>query len=140
MGVEYFYDYSTAVLTALNVLQPQQTTTIFFRILEHPCIVRFYTAFSNLEQKTYFVVMEVVEGDGDGFCDMERFCNPDCPLTIEEKEEISLKVWRGLAYLHTNNPRQNGETKRFIHRDMKPQNVLASLISAWFKRPSFRAG
>ncbi len=71
---------------------------------------------------------ELVPGDRDGFCDMIRFCNPNCPLTDEEKKHISPKVWRGLAYLHTNNLRKNGEVKRFIHRDMKPQNILASFL------------
>ncbi len=92
--------------------------------MDHPNIIRYYDSFENVEEKTHFVVMELVPGDKDGFCDMGRFCNPDCTLTVGEKKRISLEVWKGLAYLHTRQVRRDGEDTRFIHRDMKPRNIL----------------
>ena len=76
--------------------------------LDHPHIVQIYDA--GIGEDSGYIVMEFVSGGT-----MERYCNPDNLLPVEQIVDIIFKCARALAYAH-----MQGVT----HRDIKPGNVL----------------
>jgi len=78
--------------------------------LLHPNIVTVYDA--DLHQDLCYITMEYVDGST-----LEKFCDPNNLLPIEEVIKIAFSVCKGLEYAH-----QNG----VIHRDIKPSNIILS--------------
>ena len=57
-----------------------------------------------------FIVLEFVSGRN-----LKQFVEREGPLSVERALELGMQIARGLAFAH-----ENG----FVHRDVKPQNVL----------------
>ena len=57
-----------------------------------------------------FIVFEYVDGEN-----LKQLVERDGPLPVEQALELAIEVARGLAFAHE---------KGFVHRDVKPQNVL----------------
>ena len=76
--------------------------------LQHPHIVSIYDAV--VEEGMSYIVMEYVEGGT-----LEKFCQPENLLGIQEVAEIIFKCVRALAFANT---------EGLIHRDVKPGNIL----------------
>jgi serine/threonine-protein kinase len=57
-----------------------------------------------------FIVFEFVAGEN-----LKQLVNREGPLPVERAVELAMQIARGLAFAHANG---------YIHRDVKPQNVL----------------
>jgi serine/threonine-protein kinase len=57
-----------------------------------------------------FIVFEFVDGEN-----LKQRVRRDGPLPVDEAVELAVQVARGLSFAHTNG---------YVHRDVKPQNVL----------------
>ena len=78
--------------------------------LDHPNIARLIDAGTSEDGRPYFV-MEYIEGEPiDEYADARR-------LTVGERLRLFLQVCGAVAYAHT---------RRVIHRDIKPVNILVT--------------
>jgi serine/threonine protein kinase/tetratricopeptide (TPR) repeat protein len=81
-------------------------------LMDHPNIARVYDAGSTTEGRPYFV-MELVKGVPlTEYCDTHRLATP-------ERLELFNQICSGLQHAHQ---------KGVIHRDMKPSNVLVTMV------------
>lgn len=78
----------------------------------HPNVVQSICAFQDDTRSG--LLMEIMDDNLEGFLQSE----PD--LSLAEKVNIMLQIAKGMEYIHS---------KGFIHRDLKPQNVLVKLPS-----------
>lgn len=79
------------------------------RTLRHPHLVRFLG--SGAEDEVFYFLLEYCEGGSVA----DLVARRGGRLDLEEAKPILLQVLEGLAYLHT---------QGFVHRDLKPQNIL----------------
>jgi len=79
------------------------------RQLDHRNIVRFIECGSH--KGAFFFVMELCDGGSL----MDLFRRNKGPLSLEQLMPYALKALEGLAYAHS---------KGFVHRDLKPGNIL----------------
>jgi serine/threonine protein kinase/tetratricopeptide (TPR) repeat protein len=81
-------------------------------LMDHPNIARVYDAGSTTEGRPYFV-MELVKGVPlTEYCDTHRLATP-------ERLELFNEICSGVQHAHQ---------KGVIHRDMKPSNVLVTMV------------
>ena len=81
-------------------------------LMDHPNIARVYDAGSTTEGRPYFV-MELVKGVPlTEYCDTHRLATP-------ERLELFNQICSGVQHAHQ---------KGVIHRDMKPSNVLVTMV------------
>ncbi len=81
-------------------------------LMDHPHIARVYDADATSEGRPYFV-MELVKGVPiTEFCDTHRLATP-------ERLELFTRICSGVQHAHR---------KGVIHRDVKPSNVLVSMV------------
>src|SRR6266516_3902795 len=78
--------------------------------LSHPNIVPIYDVGEDVETKTPYIVMELVEGGN-----LKDRIRKAAPLPDAEIRSIGSTVAATLEYAHRNG---------LIHRDVKPQNIL----------------
>ncbi|HEY3375142.1 MAG TPA: protein kinase [Candidatus Aquicultor sp.] len=123
-GMAYVYKAFDAVLqrpVAVKILHNQFTTNAHFierfrreaysaASLIHPNITTIYDT-GNTET-SYYIVMEFVKGKT-----LKQIIDERAPLTVHEAVHIVKQVTEALAIAHS---------RRIIHRDIKPQNILIS--------------
>jgi serine/threonine protein kinase len=81
-------------------------------LMDHPNIARVFDAGATSQGRPYFV-MELVKGVPiTDYCDTHR-------LTTPERLELFIQICSGVQHAHQ---------KGVIHRDMKPSNVLVTLV------------
>lgn len=83
--------------------------------LDHPNIIRFYTAFIDKERKSAYLVLELVEGIN---LSEYIFNLKEKNSAAKEKDILSilLDMVCGLKYLHRD--------KNILYRDVNPHNIL----------------
>ncbi|RME06360.1 MAG: serine/threonine protein kinase, partial [Deltaproteobacteria bacterium] len=118
---------------ALKVIRPEYSQDERFRavlfrevrilaLLNHPNIVHIYDF--GREKGCYYIVMEYVEGFGiDEVIRLRREGKIEIPVPIVL--QIGTSVCRALDHLHRRR-HLDGRPARFIHRDIRPQNILLS--------------
>jgi serine/threonine protein kinase len=124
MGIVYLAEQSVPVRrrVALKVIQPQvDSREVLARfeaerqalaMLDHPNIAKVFDAGTSEAGHPYFV-MEYVDGVAFlDYCDRNR-------LGIRERLELFIPVCEALHHAHR---------KGIIHRDVKPSNVLVSVV------------
>jgi serine/threonine-protein kinase len=123
-GVALVYRAQDTLLdrtVAIKILRPQLTGDPVFlnrfrgeaqaaARLSHPNITAIYDVGQDGDQ--HYIVMEQVEGQ-----DLKAFITANAPLSASVALGIAEQVCAALAHAH-----QQG----FVHRDIKPQNILAS--------------
>jgi serine/threonine-protein kinase len=77
--------------------------------ISHPCVAGSL-AFGELPDRTFFLVMEYVEG-----LSLDRYVNADPPLPLPSVVDLALQIAEGLEAAHE---------AGVVHRDLKPANVL----------------
>jgi serine/threonine protein kinase len=81
-------------------------------LMDHPNIARVFDAGATPQGRPYFV-MELVKGVPiTDYCDTHR-------VTTRERLELFIQICSGVQHAHQ---------KGVIHRDMKPSNVLVTLV------------
>ena len=113
------YDTSLKVDRALKILKPEyllgddirerfQTEAVAMANLKHPNIVQIYDL--GLEGMTLYIVMEYIP-----YGSAKHYVNKHGPLTVGQAAKVCLDIAKALEYAHE---------KGFIHRDVKPDNIL----------------
>ena len=119
------YDASLQVERALKVLKPEfllgddirerfQTEAVAMANLKHPNIVQIYDL--GLEGMTLYIVMEYLP-----YGSAKRYVNEQGKMTIGQAVKVCLEIANALQYAHE---------KGFIHRDVKPDNILLTAEGA----------
>lgn len=78
--------------------------------MEHPSIVKLYSAFRDDNSQSYYIIMEMVDG-----MNLEQYVSRKGALPEEKAVEIMLKVLDALQCVHNAN---------IVHRDLKPSNIM----------------
>ncbi len=78
--------------------------------VEHPSIVKLYSAFLDPASQSYFIIMEMVEG-----MNIEQYVTKNGPIPEEQAVAYMLKILDALQYVHN---------AHIVHRDIKPSNIM----------------
>ena len=119
------YDASLQIDRALKVLKPEfllgddirerfQTEAVAMANLKHPNIVQIYDL--GLEGMTLYIVMEYLP-----YGSAKRYINEHGAMSVGQAVQVCLEIASALQYAHT---------KGFIHRDVKPDNILLTADGA----------
>jgi serine/threonine protein kinase/beta-lactam-binding protein with PASTA domain len=124
-GSAYIYkamDEITKQIVAVKVLKPELTRNEEFvqrfkkevqasLKLRHANIIRAYDA--GLDREMYYIVMDLIEGKT-----LKHLININGPLPLKYVVSVAKKLCLALEYAHV---------KGFIHRDIKPHNVMIDM-------------
>lgn len=78
--------------------------------VDHPSIVKLYSAFLDNQTQSYYIVMEMVEG-----MNIEQYVNRNGAMPEEQAVEYMLKILDALQCVHN---------AHIVHRDIKPSNIM----------------
>lgn len=115
------YDDAKRQLVAIKFLAPElagnqvcvdrfKQEAFMGRKLEHPNIVRCFDSGWDAAASTHFLVMEYVSGRT-----AQQILDQDGPMTVAVAARLTLDIARGLQELHH---------RKYVHRDVKPGNIL----------------
>ena len=119
------YDTSLKIDRALKILKPEfllgddvrdrfQTEAVAMANLKHPNIVQIYDL--GLEGMTLYIVMEYIP-----YGSAKSYVSANGKMTVGQAAKVCLDIARALEYAHE---------KGFIHRDVKPDNILLTAEGA----------
>ncbi|MEG2574447.1 MAG: protein kinase [Christensenella sp.] len=129
-GSAYIYkamDELTKQIVAVKALKPELTENEEFvqrfkkevqaaAKLRHANIIRAYDA--GLDDGTYYIVMDLIEGKT-----LKHLINVNGPLPVKYAVAVAKKLCLALEYAHV---------KGFVHRDIKPHNVMVDMTGEPF--------
>lgn len=78
--------------------------------IDHPSIVKLYSAFRDNETQCYYIVMEMVEG-----MNIEQYVMRNGPMQTDMAVDLMLKILDAMQYIHS---------AHIVHRDIKPSNIM----------------
>lgn len=99
---EYANDYTISARLDMEVK--------FLMQLDHPSIVKLYSAFRDKETQNYYVVMELVEGEN-----IEQYVIKNGPIPEDKAVELMRQILDALQAVHN---------AKIVHRDLKPSNIM----------------
>lgn len=82
----------------------------FLLKVEHPSIVNLYSAFRDEKTQSYYIVMELVEGQN-----IDEYVKKNGPIPEDKAVELLLKILDALQCVHN---------AHIVHRDIKPSNIM----------------
>lgn len=82
----------------------------FLLKVNHPSIVKLYSAFRDETTQNYYIVMELVEG-----LNIEQYVTKNGAIPEQEAVELMLKILDALQCVHN---------AHIVHRDIKPSNIM----------------
>lgn len=82
----------------------------FLLKVEHPSIVKLYSAFRDEKTQSYYIVMELVEGQN-----IDEYVKRNGPIPEDKAVELLLKILDALQCVHN---------AHIVHRDIKPSNIM----------------
>lgn len=82
----------------------------FLLKVEHPSIVKLYSAFRDEKTQSYYIVMELVEG-----LNIDEYVKKNGPIPEDKAVELLLKILDALQCVHD---------AHIVHRDIKPSNIM----------------
>lgn len=129
-GSAYIYkamDEMNKQIVAVKVLKPELTENEEFvqrfkkevqaaAKLRHANIIRAYDA--GFDNGTYYIVMDLIEGKT-----LKHLINANGPLPVKYAVAVAKKLCLALEYAHV---------KGFVHRDIKPHNVMIDMTGEPF--------
>ena len=115
------YDDGKRQLVAIKFLAPEladnqvcvdrfRQEAALGRLLNHPNIVQCYDSGWDEAAATHYLVMEYVAGRS-----AQQILDEDGPMSVGVTARMALDIARGLEELHH---------RRYVHRDVKPGNIL----------------
>lgn len=82
----------------------------FLLKVDHPSIVKLYSAFRDNQTQNYYIVMELVEGEN-----IEQYVTRFGAIPEQKAVELMLKILDALQCVHN---------AHIVHRDIKPSNIM----------------
>lgn len=96
--------------TDWTILSRIEKEVEFLVKVDHPSIVKLYSAFMDDASKNYYIVMEMVDG-----LNIEQYVKKNGPIPPEQAVEQMLKILEALQCVHN---------AHIVHRDIKPSNIM----------------
>ncbi|MGM9688134.1 MAG: protein kinase [Alloprevotella sp.] len=93
-----------------NIVSRIEKEVEFLVKIDHPSIVKLYSAFRDPQTQCYYIVMEYVEGEN-----LEDYIARHGAIPPQQAVELMLRVLDALQCVHSS---------RIIHRDLKPSNIM----------------
>ena len=93
-----------------SILSRIEKEVEFLVKVDHPSIVKLYSAFLDNQTQSYFIVMEMVDG-----MNIEQYVNRNGPMSEEQAVGYMLKILDALQCVHN---------AHIVHRDIKPSNIM----------------
>ncbi|MDE7463119.1 MAG: protein kinase [Muribaculaceae bacterium] len=96
--------------TDLSILARIDKEVEFLMRVEHPSIVKLYSAFRDPQTNAYFIVMELVEGKN-----IEEYVSAYGPIPFHIAVELMKRILDAMQCVHNS---------QIVHRDIKPSNIM----------------
>ena len=93
-----------------SILSRIEKEVEFLVKVEHPSIVKLYSAFLDNQTQSYFIVMEMVDG-----MNIEQYVTRNGAMSEEQAVEYMLKILDAIQCVHN---------AHIVHRDIKPSNIM----------------
>lgn len=93
-----------------SILSRIEKEVEFLVKIEHPSIVKLYSAFLDNQTQSYFIVMEMVDG-----MNIEQYVMRNGAMSEEQAVDFMLKILDALQCVHN---------AHIVHRDIKPSNIM----------------
>ena len=96
--------------TDLSILARIDKEVEFLMRVEHPSIVKLYSAFRDPQTSGYFIVMEMVDGDN-----IEQYVAKHGPIPYPIAVVLMQRILEAMQCVHN---------AQIVHRDIKPSNIM----------------
>lgn len=78
--------------------------------IDHPSIVKLYSAFRDQNTQSYYIVMEMVDG-----VNLEQYVMRNGAISPDKATELMIKILDAMQCVHQ---------AHIVHRDIKPSNIM----------------
>lgn len=93
-----------------SILSRIEKEVDFLLKVDHPAIVKLESAFRDDRTQSYYIVMELVDGEN-----VEQYVQRNGPIPFEQACELLAKILDALQCVHD---------AHIVHRDIKPSNIM----------------
>ena len=97
-------------VTNFEIMSRLQKEVDFLLRIDHPSIVKFYSAFLDEATQSYFIVMEYVEG-----LNLEQYIAAHGAFDETQAVQTMGKILDAMQWVHNSH---------IVHRDIKPSNIM----------------
>ncbi len=96
--------------TDFSIISRIEREVEFMMQIDHPSIVKLYSAFRDPETQCYYIVMELVDG-----LNVEQYVKKNGAIPYHEATRYMTQVLQAMQQVHEAN---------IMHRDLKPSNIM----------------